>query len=47
MSEESIKNLSTPYNNFTPKWIDDYTLPELKFDANCLSQDNVPFFIKI
>ena len=43
MSKENIKNPSTPDNSFTPKWIDDYTLPEVKFNGNYLRQDSVSF----
>ena len=49
MSEETIKNLSTPDNNLAPKWIDKYGLPEVKFNGNCLRKDKILclFFIKI
>ena len=47
MSEESIENSSTSDNSFAPKWIDDYTLPELKFNENSLRQMVCFFFIKI
>ena len=32
MSEESIKNASTPENNFAPKWIVAYPLPKANFN---------------
>ena len=32
MSEESIKNASTPENNFGPKWIVAYPLPKANFN---------------
>ena len=41
MSEETIKNLSTPDNSLAPKWIDKYRLPEVKFNGNCLKKDKI------
>ena len=43
MSEESIKNASTPENNFAPKWIVAYPLPKANFNWNCLKEDSVSF----
>ena len=46
MSEESIKNPPTPKNSFISKWIDNYTLPWVKFNVNSLRQESVPFLYK-
>ena len=46
MSKENIKYPCTPDNSFAPKWIDDYTLPEIKFNGNCLRQDIASFLHK-
>ena len=45
-SEENINTPSTPDNSFVPKRIDDYILPEVKFNGNCLRQDSMPFLQK-
>ena len=46
ISKEIIKNLSIQDNSFAQNWIDDYTLPKVKFDENCLRQNSVFFLYK-
>ena len=46
MSEESLKNPSTPDNSFDPKGIVVYPLSKVKFNGNCLKQDIVSFLHK-
>ena len=43
MWEESLKNPSTPHNSFILKRIDAYPLSKVKFDGNCLRENNASF----
>ena len=41
MSEESIENTIKSDSNFTPTFVDHYSLPDISFNGHCLIKKNI------
>ena len=42
ISEESIKNINKSGSNFAPTFVDHHLLPDINFNAHCLTKNNIP-----
>ena len=41
MSEESIENITKSNSNFAPTFVDHHLLPDINFNGNCLTKNNI------